>query len=292
MDPGIGLAVGAALIWGVYLFVLKQSLDGIPATVLIVYANGFALVWYTPVLVGSLGVDGIGDALATLDVLQLALLGVTAGMTAAAIVAFIRALDVGEISYVAPISKIVPVFVLPIEVIALHAVLTPLQIGGVVVATAAVYVANFHGGSLFTPIRRAATSRAAQLALLSAICFAVADVGKRVGLQELAIPSVLWVPLLLGAVLVIVLPVAVRSHPDTIQPAVPKLAALGGIVMLGEYVTTLAFALVPASIASPIINTQAIVAVLLAGVLLDEQYFRTRLAAALLAVAGVAMIAV
>jgi len=66
---------------------------------------------------------------------------------------------------------------------------------------------------------------------------------------------------------------------------------LGGVLAAGEYVTTLAFALVPASIASPIINTQAIIAVLLGGILLGEQYFRTRLLAALLAVVGVTMIA-
>lgn len=291
MGPGIAFGLAAAVVWGIYLFVLKQSFEGLPATVLIVYANAFALVWYTPVLVGLVGVDGTRQALGALGGSQLGLLAVTATMTAAAVVSFIRAVAVGEVSYVAPISKIVPVFVLPIEVLALQQVLTPLQITGVLIATTAVYVANFQGGSLTAPIRRAATSRAAQLAVLSAVCFAVADVGKRVALQELAIPSVVWVPLLLGGVLMIVLPMAVRVHPNSIRSELPKLAALGAIVALGEYVTTLAFALIPASIASPIINTQAIVAVLLGGVLLNEQYFRTRIVAALLAVVGVAMIA-
>lgn len=291
MDPGIGLAIGAALIWGLYLFVLKQSFDGFPSTVLVVYANGFGLVWYTPVLLGSVGVDGTRTALGALTASQIGLLVVTAVMTAAAIVSFLRALAVGEISYVAPISKIVPVFVLPIEVLVLQQVLTAVQVAGVGVATIAIYVANFHGGSLTAPIRRAATSRAAQLAVVSAICFAVADVGKRIGLQELAIPSTLWVPLLLGCVLVVLVPFAIQAHPKTIRADLPKLAAVGAIVVLGEYVTTLAFALVPASIASPIINTQAIVAVMLGGLLLNEQYFRTRLVAALLAVLGVTMIA-
>jgi EamA domain-containing membrane protein RarD len=40
-----------------------------------------------------------------------------------------------------------------------------------------------------------------------------------------------------------------------------------------------------------VINTQAIVAVVLGGVLLGERYFRVRLVAALLAVAGVTLIA-
>ena len=292
MEPGIGFAVGAALVWGVYLFVLKQSFGEFPSTVLIVYANGFAIVLYSPVLIASLGVDGTVSTLAGFGISELGTLLLTAGMTAVATVAFLRALTIGEVSYVAPISKIVPVFVLPIEVIVLQQILTPLQITGVVVATVAVYVTNYRGGSFLEPIRRATTSRAAQLAVLSAACFGVADVAKRIGLQELAIPSTLWLPLFLAGVLLVVLPFAVRAHPEVIRPQLPMLTVAGGIVAVGEYLTTLAFELVPASIASPIVNTQAVVAVLLGGLLLDEQYFGTRLTAAVLAVVGVTMIAV
>jgi len=259
---------------------------------LIVYANGFAILLYSPVLIGSLGVDGTVSALAGLGLSEVGTLLVTTGMTAVATVAFLRALAVGEVSYVAPISKIVPVFVLPIEVIVLRQVLTPVQIAGVVVATLAVYVTNYRGGSPVEPIRRATTSRAAQLAVLSAACFGVADVAKRIGLQELAISPTLWLPLFLAGVLVVVLPFAVRAHPETVRAELPMLAVAGGIVAVGEYLTTLAFELVPASIASPIVNTQAVVAVLLGGLLLDEQYFGTRLAAAVLAVIGVTMIAI
>ena len=97
-----------------------------------------------------------------------------------AYVAFIRAIDIGEISYVTPIGKIVPVFVLPMEILLLGELLTPLQLAGVALATVAVYVANFQGGAWIEPIRRAAHSRAAQFALLSTALFAIGDVGRRV----------------------------------------------------------------------------------------------------------------
>jgi drug/metabolite transporter (DMT)-like permease len=51
------------------------------------------------------------------------------------------------------------------------------------------------------------------------------------------------------------------------------------------------FDLAPASIASPLINTQVIVVVLLGSLLLDEGYLRRRLAAAVVAVAGIALVA-
>jgi drug/metabolite transporter (DMT)-like permease len=71
-----------------------------------------------------------------------------------------------------------------------------------------------------------------------------------------------------------------------------KFLVAGALVAFGEHVTSLAFAVVPASVASPIINTQAIVAVVLGGLLLGERGFRTRLVASVLAVTGVTLIAV
>jgi len=293
MVSGIGVAIGAALVWGGYLFYLKRAFEDYPASLLTVSINSFALVWYLPVFLVGVGPRGASDALRTFGVDEIAVVALTATMVAAAMIAFLRALAVGEVSYVAPISKIVPVFVLPIEVIALGQVLTPLEVGGVVVATAAVYVANFRGGALLDPLRRAATSTAARLALLSAMAFAVSDVARRVGLQELAIPVGLWVPLLLGGVAVVLLPSALgATTPATFRADLPKLAVGGLFVAAGEGLTNVAFSLVPASIASPIINTQAVVAVVLGGLLLDEQQFGIRLVAAGLAVIGVTMIAV
>ena len=293
MAGGIGVAVGAAIVWGGYLFYLKRAFADYAASTLTVLINGFALLWYLPVVLADLGVGGAISAVVDLDAAQVGVVALTAVMVAGAMIAFLRALAVGEVSYVAPISKIVPVFVLPIEILALGQVLTPLEVAGVVVATAAVYVANFRGGSVFDPLRRATTSPAARLAILSAMAFGVSDVARRVGLQELAIPVGLWVPLVLGGVGAVLLPSAVRAGvPATVRADLPKLAAGGLLVAAGESLTNIAFSLVPASIASPIINTQAVVAVLLGGLLLDERQFGVRLVAAGLAVVGVTMIAV
>jgi drug/metabolite transporter (DMT)-like permease len=238
---------------------------------------------------------GFGDAAAGLTGLlvprRFAVVAVTTLGTAAAFVLFLRAIEDGAVSYVAPINKVVPMFVLPLEVGLLGQVLAPIQVAGVVVTTLAVYVANYEPGGFFAPFARAARSRPAQLALASAACYAVADVGKRVALQELAIPGTLWVPLLLVGVAVVLAPAAIRNPIDATRRDVPKLLAAGGLVALGEHLTTVAFAALPASVASPVINTQAIVAVVLGGLLLGERHFRLRLAAAVLAVAGVAMIA-
>ncbi|RAW46958.1 EamA family transporter [Halorubrum sp. 48-1-W] len=289
MDLGLGFALVAAVVWGVYLFVLKRWFEGYSPAALTVRINAFALAWYAPMVLTDRSASAA--ALGGFGAAEVGIVALTVTATALAFVLFLRAIAEGQVSYVAPINKVVPMFVLPLEVVLLGEVLGPVQVLGVLVATVAVYVANYEPGGLFEPVRKAAASRPAQLALVSAMCYAVSDLGKRVALQELALPGTLWVPLLLIGVAVVLLPSAVRHPPSGVRADLPKLAAAGGIVAVGEHVTTLAFALLPASIASPVINTQAIVAVVLGGVLLGERYFRVRLIAALLAVIGVALIA-
>ncbi|MFU8866462.1 EamA family transporter [Natronococcus sp.] len=290
MDTGLGFAIVAAFVWGFYIYVLKRSFSGYPPAALTVLINAFAIAWYLPVLLtrterSTVAFDGFGP-------LEFGVIALTIASTAAAFVLFLRAIAQGDVSYVTPINKVVPMFVLPLEILFLGQFLTPLQVAGVVVATLAVYVANYDPGGFFRPFVKAARSRPAQLALVSAMCYAIGDVGKRVALQELAIPETLWVPLLLSGVAVVLLPSAVRSPPTGVRGDIPELALAGAIVALGEHLTTLAFALLPASIASPVINTQAIVAVVLGGILLGERYFRIRLVAAVLAVVGVTLIAI
>lgn len=291
MNTGIGFAALAALIWGTELYVLKRWFADLPATVLTVCINSFALVWYTPVAVATLDVSTV-PSVAGLGATGVGAIVTAIGATAGAFVLFLYAIQAGEVSYIAPINKIVPVFVVPLEVLLLGEVLSPVQLVGVVIATFAVYVANYRPGTggLLSPVRRAAVSRPAQLAVVSAMLFGAADFSRRIALQEAAVPTPAFVVVMLSGVLVVLLPSAVRSWRP-VRDRLPALAALGALVAVGEHATSVAFSLVPASIASPIVNTQAIVAVILGGVLLGERYFRIRLVAAALAVLGVALIA-
>lgn len=285
MTLGLVASVLAALLWGGYLFALKRYFSNYSASVIIVVVHTIAIALYLPVAISTVPQDALGALVAGGP--GLATIVVTNSL---AFMAFIRAIETGEISYVAPISKIVPAFVLPIEIVFLGEYLTPVQVFGVVLVTLAVYVANFTGGSLLEPIRYAARSRAAGFALLSAALYAIGDVGRRVTLQELAMPPELLVLGLLSGMALVLSPQAARTWGG-IDGDVPKFLAAGLLVAVAEHLTALAFSLVPASIASPIINTQAIVAVVLGGLLLHEQAFRTRLIAAALAVVGVGLIA-
>lgn len=211
--------------------------------------------------------------------------------TGFALLAFFRGLRLGDVSYVAPISKVVPVFVLPLEVLVLGERLAPLQVAGVVVITAALYLANYRRGELVEPLRRAATTPAAQFALASAAVFGAVDISKRLLMQEFAVPPQVYVPVLLVVVSATMLPLAVRAWPaGDPRGDLRKWVGVGVLVAAAQHLTALAFQTLSASVASPLVNTQAIVAVVLGAVLLDEPQFRTRLAAAALAVTGVALV--
>jgi drug/metabolite transporter (DMT)-like permease len=284
---GIALSLVVAVLFGAYLYSLKRYFAAYPSPVFVVllYAVGFPL--YLPMVA-----IGGGPLVPTTEpLLAMGLMVAVAALTAVALVSFFAAIRRGDVSYVSPIAKIVPVFVLPIEVLGLDVELSVIQIAGVVIATVAIYVANWQGGALLAPLRRAASSTAAQLALASAATFGVVDVGKRVMMQEMEIEPAMYLPVMFVAVALVLLPWALRCDwPEDWQADLPKFVVISAIVAYGNHAILVAFTELPASIVSPLVNLQAVVAVVLGGLLLQEQYFRTRLVAAALAVGGVAMI--
>ncbi|ADB63189.1 protein of unknown function DUF6 transmembrane (plasmid) [Haloterrigena turkmenica DSM 5511] len=288
-DVNIGIAFAglAALLYGTSLFVMKRWFADYSSPTFLSITYALSMVLYLPVVVAADGpflpasnrVSALGSIFA-----------VTA-LTALAMVFLFRALRIGEVSYVSPISKIIPVFVLPLEVGLLRQRLSALQIGGVVVATIAIYVANWEGTTLLAPLKRASRSRPAQLALLSAATFAVVDVGKRVLMQELAIAPTTYVPLMFLGVAGLMGPLAIRARwPDDWWRDLPLFVVTALIIASGNHVVLLAFQRLPASIVSPVVNGQAIVAVILGAIFLEESHLRTRLVATGLAVLGITMI--
>jgi len=288
-DVGLVYAGASAIMLGLYLFAIKRYFSAYPAPVYVSLTYGSSLLWYVPIAIVS--VDGsylpADDARAGLAVLAFVVAG-----SAVAVLASFRAIALGDVSYVAPISKLVPVFVVPIEVAVFGQHLTPLQTVGIVVATAAVYVANYQRGALVEPLVRAARSRPAQLALLSAAAFGVTDVGKRALTQELGVPPASVNLALFVGVALALAPLAVRHAPDGVRDDAVKFLALGLLLAVAEHLVILAFATLPASLASPVINSSAVFAVVLGGVFLGEDALGLRLGAAALAIAGVTMIGI
>ncbi|WP_435344384.1 EamA family transporter [Haloarchaeobius sp. HRN-SO-5] len=283
---GIALALFAAVLFGVYMFVVKRYFAAYPASVFMFGVYAAALAWYLPVAV----LTTTGVPLPTTPTTLGASVAVSVGVVVA-LLAFFRALSTGDVSYVAPISKVVPVFVLPIEIALLDEQLSAMQVVGVVVVTVGLYLVNYEPGELLTPLSRIGSTRPAQLALASAATFGVVDVGKRVVLNDMGVDPSAFVVVMLATTFVGVCPLALaRVDREAMAADWWKFVAVGGVVAGGQHVISLAFTTLPASVASPVVNAQAVVAVVLGGLVLEEPNFETRLVAAGVAIAGVALV--
>ena len=102
VDAGFGFAVAAALIYGVYLYVYKRYFSHLPAMAYLAVAEGAAAVWYLPLAADAWTADLAIDAVDAVAVVGTALL------TGVAIAATIRAIQLGDVSYVTPLNKLVP----------------------------------------------------------------------------------------------------------------------------------------------------------------------------------------
>jgi drug/metabolite transporter (DMT)-like permease len=291
VQAGILTGLAAAVIFGVYLFVYKHSFDALPATVYVATVEVAGFTWYALIALVTWPAgqpvvpEGFGLTSAAV------LVGVC-GAIAGANLLSIRAFKLGDVSYVAPLNKLAPAFVLPIEVALLAVRPSALQTAGLAVAVVAIYVANYDGGGLLTPFRRAANYRPAQLALAGALLFAISDVGVRGLLSETGLTPQTVALATFAGVAIAAIPLALpRVNVGRLRSALPGIVALAGIFAVAVHLKTISFAVAPASIVSPIVNTQAVVAVVLGGVLLREPGLGRRLTAAALAVGGVALIA-
>ena len=287
IEVGLVYAAVSAVMLGVYTFLIKRYVAHYPATVYVALTYVCSLVWYVPIALVTVD-DGYlpADAgLPTLGTLAFVVVG-----SSLAVLASFRAISIGDVSYVAPIGKLVPVFVVPVEVLFLEQHLTSLQLAGVVVATTAVYVANYEPGKLVEPLVQASRSRPAQFALASAAGFGVTDVGKRALTQELGMaPETVNLALFVGLPVALA-PLALRRLPDGVRDDAGIFLGLGLVLAVAEHLVMLAFSTLPASLASPVINSSAVVAVVLGGVVLGEEAMRIRLTAAGFAIVGVTMI--
>lgn len=291
MIPGTGVAFAlvAGVAWGVVLYASKRYFPGFHSATFMAVGFGMAATWYAPVAIAGLV---SGDRAVKWSLEHVGAMAATIGLLATGLYVMFLAIAAGDVSYVAPVSKITPVFVVPIEVVVLAEHLAPVQVAGVAVATVAVYLANYEGGGALVPLKRAVTYHPGRMALASALILAFLNVGQRYVLQELAVPSTTWIGVKLAGVALLLAPVGWRHAERTaVVGALPTFAALGLVLAFGEHFVGIAFATIPASVATPVVSTQSIVAVLLGGLFLDEGNLGGRLLAAVVAVAGVGLIA-
>jgi drug/metabolite transporter (DMT)-like permease len=282
---------------GGYLVAYKRYFAGYPTFLYLGIVEGAALCWY--VTIGVATGRAVVAVPAGFDAVAVALLGGVVALTVGSAVASVRALQVGEVSYVAPLSKLAPPVVLLVEVVGLGERLSPPQVVGLCAATVGVYLlegtdgADGEAAGALGPIRRLVDSTPARLALAAAVLIGVADVGKRVLLADATVAPPTLVAVTLAGLTVGTLPIGLRRWEA--RPKRPSawlgLIAVGLVLATADHLTALALATTPASVVVPVLSGQALVAVVLGGRLLGETATRRRFVATASTSLGIVLVA-
>ena len=280
MDPmGIAFGITSALSWGSSDFAggVASRAIGSFATATIAQVIGFAAV----------AVAALAAAESAPDQAEMAW-SLTAGVGGAiAIASFYRALAVGEMSLVAPLTGAVGAGVPVIASFALGETVGPLQGAGIGCALAAVVVVSI--GSRTGPTSWRVLPLVAAAGLGFAFFYVAMD-------RATAVSGHLWLPLLMArasaAALLLVLAAATRSVSLQVAARYLPLLVIVGLADLGgSLFFMLANAKGPLSIAVVLSSLYPVATALLAWLVLRERLGRPQLVGAALALAGIALLA-
>jgi drug/metabolite transporter (DMT)-like permease len=274
----IALSLAAALAWGMSDFVGGLKSRQLPVAIVLLWVQGAGLIAVLAVIVVT------GEPLPDGRTLLFSIVAGVCGLSALA--AFYRALSIGTMSIVAPISA--TGITLPVVVgLASGDMLSAVVAAGLVVTFAGVLLASREEA---LEEERAHASRTA---IVLAVAAAAGFGGYFVFSDVAADGSILWL-LTLGrlAVLPVVALVACRQGHSLIAPAAHRPVLIGaGLVDLGA---TALYGLANThgalSIVSVIGSLYPVVTILLARVVLHERITRTQTAGVAAALVGVAMV--
>jgi drug/metabolite transporter (DMT)-like permease len=278
---GLALALGSSLCWGISDFIAGIQARRAPLLLVVLISQGFGLIGVIVVLAAR------GVAPPALVSLLPAVAAGVAGTTALA--AFYRALAVGNMSIVAPISATgvaVPVIV----GIATGDHPAALQLAGIAAAVIGVILASReHDGSAH-PLDRRATRVAVGLALVAALGFGSFFVGLRASARH----DVWWALFAARTAGIVVLgAAALRFRPERGigLTELPPLAAVGALDLAANVLYAVATRHGILSVVAVGASLYPLATVALARVILGERVRRVQEFGIVAAIAGVAMLA-
>lgn len=284
MEPWLLVAVAAALLKTGYSTLQKH---------LTVEYDGLELSYVTSVLgLAFIAPVGLWSAATTdlaLTRTVLAIVALSGIVNIAAIYAFLTALELEELSVIAPLVQVTPILVAISEPFLLRTPFETTILLGATLAVVGGYVLLADARALLSPLGRVST-RAAALALAAASLFAVTSLANRYVTTRMSpLFYTLLVYLLMSAGFAAVLTARRKRVPaaDLLQG---KLLALGGVTSLRTSVTYVAFSLAAASRVSVALQLSIVLSVLAGGLFFGERDMLKKTTGAALIVGGIVFV--
>lgn len=208
-----------------------------------------------------------------------------------------KALELEDVSFLAPLAAFNPVFTMIISFFTLHEVPSPLGVAGIfTIGVGAVLLSTTKGEKLWHAIRNFYRNRAIQYTTLVYIIWAITPTFEKIALRGSNPESP--VHLAIGMCILIalgMLPLAIlrKSNPfGAIVRRIPMFLLVGGLAALTIVTAFYTFSLVNLGYATAVIRKSMFFTMLLAALFLKEKLTRLRIGAGLLMFLGVILLTI
>ena len=233
-----------------------------------------------------------GQNILGISPLSLGLVMLTAALASVAGVLILVALKKGDLSLIAPIQTLTPLFVLVIAVFFLKQTPSPIGLAGILlVVLGGVFLDKNPHESLTSVLKRIVSYQPALLSVAAAFLYAVASVLDARGLQSTALG--LWILYIYFFIFLFLTPVVIFSKRKSLPPLKAQLPLL--IFVTCFHVMALLFQFIAMGLKSvsyvmSIKRLSSVFAVLLAYIFLNEKRAVSRIPGAIIMVAGAVLI--
>jgi drug/metabolite transporter (DMT)-like permease len=233
-----------------------------------------------------------GQNILGISPLSLGLVMLTAALAAVAGVLILVALKKGDLSLIAPIQTLTPLFVLVISVFFLKQTPSPIGLAGILlVVLGGVFLDKNPHESLTSVLKRIVSYQPALLSVAAAFLYAVASVLDARGLQSTALG--LWILYIYFFIFLFLTPVVIFSKRKSLPPLKAQLPLL--IFVTCFHVMALLFQFIAMGLKSvsyvmSIKRLSSVFTVLLAYAFLNEKRAVSRVPGAIIMVAGAVLI--
>lgn len=270
------------------MLISKRLLVGVKPIVFLAISVAVAL----PFMLGTLLILGIP----TFTPRFFELLFICSFFDTAAAVLYYKALQISEISLIAPISSFNPIFVLVFATFLLHENPTPIKIVGIFIVVIGSYLLNISDikTGLTKPFKKLFSDRGVQMFLITNFIWGLTPVFQKRALFETKPVSPLSVPLVEGIFIVLMLlPILIKSRSiKSFAIKNSKLLIFFGIMTtFAQFAALSAFALNNVAYASAIFRLSALFSVILGAVFFNEKHIKERFLGASVMIAGTILMA-
>lgn len=224
------------------------------------------------------------------------LLVVVSVLDAIAAILYFKALNISEISLIAPISSFNPVFTLFFAFFLLHESPTAVKFSGILVIVLGTYLLNVSHirSGILKPFSKLFSDNGVKLFFAANFIWAITPIFQKSAIFQTSPPSPLSVPVMESIIIVLLLsPILIRG--ESVKRFATKnikwLILFGLMTTLGQLAAMSAFSLTNVSYSVAIFKLSALFSVILGAVFFNEKQIKERFLGAAVMVLGTILIA-